>query len=105
MSGWVGGRFGALQFLVFSSYTIFILLSLFFAERAIWNNIDALLKTLLKIGRGDRGWGEFREGFRGLFFFFGFISFSFKLLGFFFLGWIPMGVTHVYLESSTPTGE
>lgn len=37
--------------------------------------------------------------------FFGFISFSFKLLGFFFLGWIPMGVTHVYLESSTPTGE
>lgn len=53
MSGWVG--VGALQFLVFSSYTIFILLSLFFAERAIWNNIDALLKTLLKIGRGDRG--------------------------------------------------
>lgn len=58
MLGWVGlggGWFGALQFLVFSSYTIFILLSLFFAERAIWNNIDALLKTLLKIGKGDRG--------------------------------------------------
>lgn len=27
-----GGRFGALQFLVFSSYTIFILLSLFFCR-------------------------------------------------------------------------